>query len=1175
MAATVLLLLAMAGVLRAQLVTNVTIYQDNFARTGILSGSAPDTVNTPGATWFACNNPANNAVMMTDGSEVACTNFPNPTNGLYLNAFLPFTPQVGHIYTNSVNIVALSGGLQWLAVGFATQAITNNFYAAVNCGAGFTLVRGNGSGIQAYESPGGGNTATVSASFGTTTNLFTVVLDTTTGNANYGWTLRFLTNNVQAASFTIPYNNYPIHYVGISVDGATGYFQQFTLTDVLMRQGVPTISEQPQNTTNQVGQTATFWCGVTNDYPSAAYQWLTNSTGGPTNAIVGATNASYTTPALDMSYNGLNYSVSITNVLGTTNSAPAVLTVVSGPPLVYSATKTASPTQVIVAFSKAVDPVTGLNAGNYSLTINGAPSGVSVLSASYGSASNNVILTTATLNTNTGYYLNVQNVQDLFGNAMSGSTTVPVLPASLVFFVRADSGVVLDNNGLVDQWLDQSTNGNNAAQFFGVPTSGRNGPSSRPGMNTINNGEPSLDFGNNNPIHWLQAPSSPSLASMISNQTMYAVVKFNTTSGNDIVSKNWGNLPAPFDWVPGTGQTVQYGNGFNNAPANGTGGTITANTPLVLASTLTLPLSGPGTTTNFAFYLNGAANGSGAIRGVTGNPGGIYDGGRPLFVGARWDLVNQRMQGQIAEVMLFNANLSGADRTNVDNYLGQKYYTFAITQDLPASTTTSNGFAVTYTFGASQGSVHGFALQWQENGTNIPGATSATYTTPVLGPGDNGETYDVVVTFPNGSTTTSAVNTLMVVSQPPYVTVAGIPIWNTNQVYVLFDEAAVDPATATVAANYSLNNGATVLSAAMGDAANKVILTTSPLTFNANPGFYTLTISNVKDVYGNTMVSASSSLGLYPSTALWVKANTGVTPDGGGGVSGWSDLSGNGNNLNGFGSSTDPVLTNNNSGDTVLRFTGTNDSEMYALSSPTLAITGDMSVFAVMNFANLSGGTNGEILSKTAPPGFNKAAPYDYYMGTAGALLYRGNGTTFGLYTATIVPSTGVPHIIGMTEQGNTVSHFIDGRSAGVGILGGYNESSDTDAGQFLQIGARADNFNRLNGDIAELILASTGNLSSNDIVLLDNYLSLGHMVPLGTAVNTNPTNIVFSASGGNLTLSWPADHTGWRLQTQTNSLAVGLSTNWVTVANSTTTNQVVVPIVPANGSVFYRLIYP
>lgn len=76
-------------------------------------------------------------------------------------------------------------------------------------------------------------------------------------------------------------------------------------------------------------------------------------------------------------------------------------------------------------------------------------------------------------------------------------------------------------------------------------------------------------------------------------------------------------------------------------------------------------------------------------------------------------------------------------------------------------------------------------------------------------------------------------------------------------------------------------------------------------------------------------------------------------------------------------------------------------------------------------------------------------------------------------------------------------------------------------------------------------------------------------------AVNTNPTNITSSVSGGNITLSWPADHTGWELQAQTNSVSIGLGTNWVNVPNSTTVDSIAFPINPANGAVFYRLAYP
>ncbi|HWI58830.1 MAG TPA: hypothetical protein VNZ22_16510, partial [Bacillota bacterium] len=70
----------------------------------------------------------------------------------------------------------------------------------------------------------------------------------------------------------------------------------------------------------------------------------------------------------------------------------------------------------------------------------------------------------------------------------------------------------------------------------------------------------------------------------------------------------------------------------------------------------------------------------------------------------------------------------------------------------------------------------------------------------------------------------------------------------------------------------------------------------------------------------------------------------------------------------------------------------------------------------------------------------------------------------------------------------------------------------------------------------------------------------------------SNPTNITFAVSGNQVTLSWPADHLGWTLQAQTNSVGVGLSTNWVDVPDSATVTQKVMPVNSANGAVFYRL---
>ena len=74
--------------------------------------------------------------------------------------------------------------------------------------------------------------------------------------------------------------------------------------------------------------------------------------------------------------------------------------------------------------------------------------------------------------------------------------------------------------------------------------------------------------------------------------------------------------------------------------------------------------------------------------------------------------------------------------------------------------------------------------------------------------------------------------------------------------------------------------------------------------------------------------------------------------------------------------------------------------------------------------------------------------------------------------------------------------------------------------------------------------------------------------------VNTNPPPLLASRNGTALTLSWPTN-AGWTLQMQTNSLTVGLATNWVDFvpgsAGVTATN---LTIDPARPTVFYRLKY-
>jgi hypothetical protein len=82
----------------------------------------------------------------------------------------------------------------------------------------------------------------------------------------------------------------------------------------------PLITSQPTNFATVVGNTASFSVGATGSLP-LSYQWALNGTN-----ILGATSATYVISNSFPTNSGF-YSVTITNEYGSTNSAPAALTV--------------------------------------------------------------------------------------------------------------------------------------------------------------------------------------------------------------------------------------------------------------------------------------------------------------------------------------------------------------------------------------------------------------------------------------------------------------------------------------------------------------------------------------------------------------------------------------------------------------------------------------------------------------------------------------------------------------------------------------------------------------------------------------------------------------------------------------------------------------------------------
>src|ERR1700722_18429531 len=86
----------------------------------------------------------------------------------------------------------------------------------------------------------------------------------------------------------------------------------------------------------------------------------------------------------------------------------------------------------------------------------------------------------------------------------------------------------------------------------------------------------------------------------------------------------------------------------------------------------------------------------------------------------------------------------------------------------PANQAVTAGQTATFTVTAS--GTAPLSYQWQKNGTNISGATSASYTTPATASTDNGSTFKVVVSNSAGSVTSSAASLTVNAAGVPAIT---------------------------------------------------------------------------------------------------------------------------------------------------------------------------------------------------------------------------------------------------------------------------------------------------------------------------------------------------------------------------------------------------------------------
>ena len=227
------------------------------------------------------------------------------------------------------------------------------------------------------------------------------------GPLSYQW--YFGTNAIVGATgltYTIPtvLTNYAGTY---SLVVSNGFSSVTSRSAILTVSNTPVvITAEPVNTAAVIGLPTALSVSVTGT-PVVLYQWYINSTN-----IPGATNATFAISSVASSNAGTYY-VSVSNPANTTNSTAVVLTVLPNtiPPAITNISTTV--TQVIVTFSKPIDPVTGTIAGDYSIS-----GGIGVTSAALNPGNSaQVVLTTGTaMNFGTLYSLSVNGVKDIFGN---------------------------------------------------------------------------------------------------------------------------------------------------------------------------------------------------------------------------------------------------------------------------------------------------------------------------------------------------------------------------------------------------------------------------------------------------------------------------------------------------------------------------------------------------------------------------------------------------------------------------------------------------------------------------------------------------------------------------------------------------------------------------------------
>jgi len=235
----------------------------------------------------------------------------------------------------------------------------------------------------------------------------------------------------------------------------------------------PSITTQPASQTLIAGQTATLSVTATGTSP-LSYQWNKNGT-----AISGATSSAYTTPATTSSDNGAQFTVTVSNSVGTVTSTAATLTVNTPPSITTQPVSQAVTVGQTASFSVAATgtaplgyqwnkngvAISGATAASYTTPATTSSDNGAQFTVTVNNSVGTVTSTAATLTVNTPPSITTQPASQTVTVGQTANFSVAATGTAPLGYQWNKNGTAISGATSSTYTTPASTSSDNGAQF--------------------------------------------------------------------------------------------------------------------------------------------------------------------------------------------------------------------------------------------------------------------------------------------------------------------------------------------------------------------------------------------------------------------------------------------------------------------------------------------------------------------------------------------------------------------------------------------------------------------------------------------------------------------------------------------------------------------------------------